>query len=189
MKLISSFLLLSVFLLGCANNRPDTDREKEYLEKGQQIAAAVFTNMSVALQQAMEKGGVEQALGYCHLNALQIVDSLSQIHQAKIKRAAIKYRNPLDEPDKKELAVINLYQKEKDTGKALAPRVVQEDDGRYHFYAPIIVNDLCLKCHGITGETMSVENAEIIKKYYPDDLATGYVAGDLRGIWSIAFEK
>ena len=53
----------------------------------------------------------------------------------------------------------------------------------------IFVNDLCLKCHGKIGEELTQENADLIKKYYPNDLAVGYGKGGFRGVWSIGFEK
>ena len=153
------------------------------------ITAAVFSALSLKLQNAMKSGGVENALEYCNLNALSIVDSLSGINSAKIRRASNKYRNPNDQPVNNEPAVINVYQKDIKEGKEITPKVILENDGRYHFYAPIFINDLCLKCHGKIGGELTQENADLIKKYYPDDLATGYSAGDFRGVWSIEFEK
>ena len=48
---------------------------------------------------------------------------------------------------------------------------------------------LCLKCHGKIGETLNEDDYTIIKKIYPDDKAIGYDNENLRGIWSIQFEK
>ena len=185
-----SLLLLFILLMGCLNNnRQQSISEKEYIEKGQQVTAAVFSTLSSELQNAMKNGGVENALQYCNLNALNIVDSLSQAHNAKIRRTSNKYRNPLDQPDENESAIIDIYQKEMDEGKELLPKVIQESDGQHHFYAPIFVNDLCLKCHGTIGNELTQGNADLIKQYYPNDLATGYSKGNFRGVWSIAFEK
>jgi hypothetical protein len=39
------------------------------------------------------------------------------------------------------------------------------------------------------GETLTVENQAIIAAKYPEDKATGYQAGDLRGLWHITFPK
>ncbi len=189
MKTLSAFLFSFIVLMGCTNNKQQNNPKEEYIEKGQQITAAVFSTLSAELQNAMKNGGVENALQYCNLNALNIVDSLSKLHHAKIRRTSEKYRNPHDRPNENESAVINNYQKEIKGGKEVPPKVIQENDGRYYFYAPIFVNDLCLKCHGAVGKELTQENADLIKRYYPNDLATGYSAGEFRGIWSIKFEK
>ena len=57
------------------------------------------------------------------------------------------------------------------------------------FYAPIKVQDLCLNCHGQPGTDIKAADYDLIKKLYPEDEAVGYKSGDLRGMWSIRFEK
>jgi hypothetical protein len=179
-----------IFFIGCLNTeKQQGNSEKEYMEKGQQITAAVFSVLSSELQNAMQNGGVENALQYCNLNALNIVDSLSKVHQAKIRRASDKYRNPADQPTENESVMIAAYQYEIKEGKEILPKVIKGNNEQYHFYAPIYVNDLCLKCHGKIGEELTQENADLIRKYYPNDMATGYTKGDFRGVWSIDFEK
>jgi len=43
--------------------------------------------------------------------------------------------------------------------------------------------------HGTPGNEIGNENYEHIKKLYPDDKAINYTVGELRGIWSISFNK
>lgn len=146
-KIIISVSILFFFflLIGCSGNDKKEGAYKEnYLEKGQQITAAVFSSLSGELQNAMENGGVENALDYCNLNALNIVDSLSKIHSASIRRASDKYRNPVDQPNRFEKSIINKYKSELENGNELIPSVVLEADGQYYFYAPIFVNRVFL---------------------------------------------
>ena len=189
----SAAILFSFFLImGCLNNKKQGDENnlrEEYLEKGQQITAAVFSALSGELQNAMKNGGVENALAYCNLNALDIVDSLSKVHNVKIRRASEKYRNPEDQPNRFEEKIFVQYKENLQNKELLTPHVVLEKNEQFYFYAPIFVNDLCLKCHGTIGQELTQENADLIKKYYPNDLAIGYKKGDFRGIWSIGFEE
>ena len=189
MKALYTLLFSFILIMGCLNDKQQNNPKEEYIEKGQQITATVFSTLSKELQSAMKNGGIENALQYCNLNALNIVDSLSKIHHAKIRRTSKKYRNPLDRPGESESAIIEVYQKEIKDGNEIMPKVIKENNGNYHFYAPIFVNDLCLKCHGKIDEELTEENVLLIKKYYPTDLATGYSKGDFRGVWSIEFEK
>ena len=45
----------------------------------------------------------------------------------------------------------------------------------------VFLGDLCLQCHG-KPELMALEVKEALAEKYPGDLATGYEAGDFRGV-------
>ena len=45
---------------------------------------------------------------------------------------------------------------------------------------------MCLKCH---GKDIEPNVSALILKLYPNDLAVGYDENEVRGIWSIAFDK
>jgi hypothetical protein len=47
---------------------------------------------------------------------------------------------------------------------------------------------MCLQCHGKT-ENIQSEVRDKIKKLYPKDLAVDYGENEVRGIWSITFNK
>ena len=51
---------------------------------------------------------------------------------------------------------------------------------------PIIVQPLCLSCH---GNVLAPEVANHIEEAYPDDQATGFEIGDLRGVYWVAFPR
>ncbi|MBV5321708.1 MAG: DUF3365 domain-containing protein, partial [Sulfuricurvum sp.] len=54
------------------------------------------------------------------------------------------------------------------------------------FYKPIVINnEACLKCHGnVEGDL-----AKAITAAYPEDKATGYKMGDLRGMIAIEIAR
>ena len=163
--------------------------EKEYLEKGKQIAGATFAVLSGQLQAALQEGGVPEAIRYCNINAFPLVDSLSKVYEADIKRTALRLRNPGNAPTEAESSVLEAYAKKHGKGETLNPMVQFNDQDVAVFYAPILVNEFCLNCHGKIGETLSEANYELIKSRYPQDAATGYMAGDLRGMWRISFKN
>ena len=45
---------------------------------------------------------------------------------------------------------------------------------------------MCLQCH---GKQIKPEVSQQIMKLYPKDLAIGYSESEVRGIWSITFDK
>jgi hypothetical protein len=67
--------------------------------------------------------------------------------------------------------------------------VLFESEDVVDFYSPIIIQPMCTTCHGIQGQTFTAESEAVIKQKYPNDIATGYSEGDLRGMWHITFKK
>ena len=167
------------------NDEHSISNQEELFGKGKVIAQASFTKLSTELKSAMEVGGVESAIQYCSISAIPLTDSLSKVHNASIRRVSDKYRNPINRPTAEELEVIKFYQQQANNNEQLKP-LIREVHEKQVFYAPINIQELCLKCHGSLNE---MPNYPVIKNTYPDDLATGYVLGDLRGIWSISFNK
>jgi hypothetical protein len=191
----SSLFLIVLVFSSCRNNASQeetglSDEQRQaYLEKGREIAGATFVALSGQLQAAMKEGGVSNAAQYCNLAAYPLVDSLSKVHEALIRRTSMKVRNPKDAPDDQEKAILEAYAQKEAAGEELKPVIQEIDPHTIGFYAPIRVNEFCLQCHGKVGETLSEENHAAIKELYPEDEAIGYSAGDLRGMWSIQFKK
>ena len=184
-----AFIFLGVSLLvifqGCKDKSVPQKEEKNnvLIEKGAEIASATFLALSTKLKGAMKEGGVENALAYCNVNALPITDSLSKVYNVEIRRTSLKYRNTKNKPSLMEMVVLNEFERMKKDGMTIQPKI-SEENGFNIFHAPIIVHDLCLKCHGMKDE---MEDYKSVLKFYPEDLAHSYKIGDLRGMWSIRF--
>ncbi len=191
------FLLLIFFFWDCKQSNQQPKNESEitaeqktiYLDKGKKIAAATFTALSQQLQKAVKEGGIPNAIQYCNLAAYPITDSLSQAHQAVIRRTSLKNRNPENKATELERVVLENFEKKAEEGQPIKPVIKPLEGQKIAFYAPINVNGFCLNCHGKLGETLTDENYQLIKKHYPEDKAIGYVSGALRGMWSIQLTK
>lgn len=189
--------LLLISLFSCESKRPasntpiplNQEEEVVFLEKGRFIATTTFTALSGKLQEALQQGGVKQAISYCQQAAIPLTDSLSVAEGAEIRRTSLKVRNPQNAPTPTEKLILEDYAKNAKAGKELKPIVRRNDKQEIAFYAPIKVNAFCLQCHGKLGQTLKEEDYAIIKEHYPGDLALGYVDGDLRGMWSIQFTE
>lgn len=159
-----------------------------WVEKGMIIQSEAFATLSSRLMQAMEDGGVQEAIKYCNTAAYPLTDSLSALHDVSIRRASLKPRNPDNRASETESSIIQDYNKRNHSAVKLIPMAMDKQQ-TIEYFAPIIVQTQCLACHGIPGKDIRMKDLEIIKKYYPKDKATGYKAGDLRGIWHITFKK
>lgn len=205
-KLFFPIIVLFMFLLSCNNAeskkteaKNDVKKEKieasfsdsekaDYIEKGISIAKNSGKTLKGKLQAAVKKGGLDSGIETCNKIAQKLMDSLSIVHGANIKRTSLKLRNLDDKPNQDELAVLVDFQKRHENGEKLKP-VVKKIGGFTHFYAPIYVDDICLNCHGVIGEKLKPSIQSHIKELYPKDEAISYKKGDLRAIWSIVFNK
>ena len=86
-SIIAPLVLAIVATAGCGTPFSDAE-EKAALEQGATLADASFKALSYRLQQAMKEGGPAHAVDFCSLNALSIVDSLSNAHGAHIRRTS-----------------------------------------------------------------------------------------------------
>lgn len=206
-KLTTYILIASSFLLlfsACKNEKKTEEKpteeiiisgplsneeNKHYKEIGAEIVKATFDGLSGNLKEALQKGGVKQAVEYCNIVALSLTDSLAKKHDAKIKRTSSKLRNPKNEPSPDEIDIFTKYQKSLDSKLDINPLVIHWDDGYVKYFHPIYINELCLKCHGTPGKEINDENLSLISSLYPEDQATGYEENELRGLWSVVMKR
>lgn len=166
-----------------------TDLEKEqYLTKGKEIIVKTGETLTKELKTKISEGGAEAAINYCNVAALPLTDSIANLYDVKLRRVSDKIRNPANAPDSLEKQVIRDYKASLIAGEPIQAKVISEN-GNIRFMAPIILNDLCLKCHGTADENISSNDLSIILMKYPKDLAVNYKVGELRGIWSVTFKE
>lgn len=177
-----------MLLTACSSNFSEEEKEA-YKKKGVEISKASFNELSSQLMAQMKEGGPVKAIPFCKLEAKGILQELSEKYDAQVKRSSDLLRSCKIEPTERELEVIYAYKDSLSKNKDLKPIVEIDTDQKKHFYAPIIVQAKCLVCHGEVNKTMAVSTDSIIKSYYPFDIATGYKEGDVRGVWSITFNK
>lgn len=186
-RLAFTFLLLMLFA-GCQTTLSDKEIAA-YKEKGALISKGAGKELSAALTGKMKSGGIAEAIEFCNTAALPLTQQMSDKHKVHIKRTSLKTRNPLNKPSDNEILVLRDFQTDLDRGISLEPKVKLDQNGIPNYYAPILIEAKCLVCHGTMNKELSRPVDSIIKSYYPNDMATGYDEGDLRGIWSIAFSK
>jgi hypothetical protein len=181
-------------LTACGPNEPKEQTQQEIKPNinYEGVSAGISEEAKMALggelKAAMERGGVAEAVGYCNLNAIDITQNVGEKYNATIKRVTDKPRNPANTANAQELAQMQKWQEliAAPTGQVLTS---EETETERHFYLPIKIDAFCTTCHGVPGETLTLENQAIIAAKYPEDKATGYRVGDLRGLWHITYPK
>ncbi|PVY41217.1 Tll0287-like domain-containing protein [Pontibacter virosus] len=206
MKNRSTIALLFLFAGIVACNSPQQDREEDkagtvtalsaeqleqYRQQGRSITKTSFDTLSHNLMRAMQQGGPLNALQFCNIEAYPLTDSLSAQFDAHIRRTSAQYRNPDNKPDAQEEALLTAFSNWKEQGRDLsqADTLVMLADDQVLFAKPILLQPQCQACHGVPGETLTKELQAEIQKLYPEDRATGFRPGDLRGMWAIRFQN
>ena len=161
------------------------NKEKSVADIGLQYALETKKVLGKNLMGTIQKKGTLEALSFCNIQAIPLTDSMSVNYNAIIKRVSDKYRNPNNKANAEELKYIAQFKNNFAEQKEIKP-VVVEDGNKVQFYYPIETNSMCLQCH---GTQIKPEVSREILKLYPKDLAVGYNEGEVRGIWSITFNK
>ncbi len=123
-----------------------------------------------------------EAITFCATKAQAITAEVNAKlpKNIKVRRTALKVRNPANTPDETDSKIMKIYESKIKEGK-FDPKdteVVKAGD-QYRVYKPLLIKPVCLKCH---GSNIDPKIQAEIKRYYPKDQATGYKEGDLRGM-------
>jgi len=161
---------------------------KNYEEIGLQYALSTKAELGRNLIGAIQKKGLQNAITFCNERAYAITDSMARTHNANIKRVSDKPRNQNNDANSIESDHIETFKKQIINQQEINP-IVQEERDQVNFYYPITTNAMCLQCHGTLDKELKMETYKTIKGLYPSDKATGYDVNEVRGIWSISFNK
>jgi hypothetical protein len=144
--------------------------------------------LSKNLAEAIVKDGIPGAIAFCSENALPLTASVGADSGATLRRASHQARNPKNRANATELEILNAFRDALKGGDAPKPQLRKHVDGSVPFFAPIVLaNPLCLKCHGAPGQDIGGETLGALRKLYPQDEATGFKLGELRGLWRVDF--
>lgn len=188
MKKISFVIVAGLFLLSC-EDKLTMEKEAEFKKLGVEIAQSATQELSSNLMAKMKEGGVEASIPFCHASALTITEKKAKEYQAEIKRTSHKIRNPKNKPSEEDTEILKKFISLTENDEALEPIVQKGEDNRIVFYSPILMQKQCLACHGSPGMELAVRTDSILKSYYPEDQATGFKEGELRGMWKITFKN
>lgn len=167
-------VLLSLFVLLSACDRSKIN-EAKWKEAGAQAVLPFKKNLKQALVKGLEEGPVE-AISACRVEAPKLAEAVST-GGIKVGRTSQKLRNPKNVSKLWMRSFLQVYETDPERRE---PGVVLIDDHTVGYVEPIFVQPLCVTCHGAELEP---DLDAKVKELYPEDQATGYVAGDFRGVF------
>ena len=106
-----------------------------------------------------------------------------------VRRVSLRNRNPKAVPDAWERATLEDFDRRaaaKESPATLERAEVTIENGQavQRYMRALPTMPLCTQCHGAADKLSPAVTARL-RALYPDDRATGYVAGDIRGAMTL----
>jgi hypothetical protein len=186
LKTITSILLL----LATTSVNADLTSQQQFEKEAQAAIKEFAGSLKKALLSAMQDGGPVEAVAVCNLVAPTLATEMSKKYGMDISRTSLRIRNPDNEADQWETAVLQKFEERLSTGEAIqkltfTEKVETETNQQWRMMKVIPTDKVCLACH---GSKIAPPIQAKLDKYYPNDMATGFKLGDIRGAFSVKKE-
>ena len=183
-----TLIMVSLLAVSFVSSAGDTSDELETRAAASRVTTGDFMQtLKGALQQAIKDGGPLNAIAVCNEKAPGIAAELSARKGWRVGRTSLKVRNPANAPDDWERNVLKSFEQRLGWGEkpeTLEHYEAVERDGKrfFRFMKAIPTGEVCLTCH---GEPIDAGVAAKLKELYPEDQATGYQPGSIRGAFTV----
>lgn len=175
-----------VIIVGCGgggeSGQPPAQSREDliFVAEARNATRQLQMELQKALSSALDEGGPVEALQVCSSRAAEIAQEVSRNEGLEVRRVSEDNRSPANEPNELELRVLRYFD-----GHPAAADTMLATEGRWVYMRPIRVGTpLCLRCHGEPDELAEGLQAQLAQ-LYPDDEATGFGLGDLRGAFVV----
>jgi len=165
-------------------------QDAPWVGEARTVAGSVPPKLLEVLTVEIAKGGPEGAIAVCRDKAPQLAKEASERTGWSIRRVSLRNRNPKAVPDAWERAALEDFDRRTAGGEAPATLerfdIVTEEGGQrvYRYIRALPTQPLCVNCHG-PRDGLSPAVVEQLRTLYPDDKATGYRPGEVRGAITI----
>jgi hypothetical protein len=184
----------AALLLATAALAASAEQDPEWLDTARGAASGLGSELVAELQAAMAEGGPVNGIDTCRVRAPQIAKQKSDEAAAEsrypivdVGRTALRTRNPANRPDSWQTEVLEDFRQRMADGDAptslqawTVAEIGERRVGRWMKAIP--TQPICLTCH---GSDLGEDVAAAIETAYPDDRATGFSAGELRGAFTV----
>ena len=160
---------------------------EQLTQKSRAAVKALGGELKSTLQTSIKASGPVDSVSMCQIKAPEIANKISQAKGMKVARTSLKYRNQTNKPDAWEKSVLEKFEQRKAKGEAVNSMEyseLTEHNGEevFRYMKAIPTSEVCLTCH---GNNVPQPIASKINSLYPDDKATGFKKGDIRGAFSV----
>lgn len=172
-KLVSRFIKNGHDEIHADYELPKFDKQKAAAQaKALAARGTLFKRLSGRLKQVMQEQGPASAIEVCSREASQLATQVGEDLGVKIGRTSLKLRNANNTPP--------AWANELLAKTPTESMFVDLPDGQLAALLPIRLETKCITCHGPVDQ-IADDVKMSLKKLYPNDKATGFQEGDLRG--------
>jgi len=187
MKQIVLGLCLVMLALDCSSDQQADTNTKAEVTAAKAAIKEFAGALQMELKTAMKAGGPVAAIGVCNTKAMPITDKVAAEHGMNLSRVSAKSRNPANAANDWQSAVLEDFDKKRLAGNDITKlgwtETVSVDGGQeFRFMKAIPTGEVCLRCHGVE---LAPEINQVLADLYPEDRATGYKEGDIRGAFVV----
>ncbi len=183
MKKLFAYIIFSLLFIN-----PVFAADTEQLtQKSRAAVKALGGELKSTLQASIKASGPVDSVSMCQIKAPEIANKISHAKGMKVARTSLKYRNQTNKPDAWEKTALEKFEQRKAKGEAVNTMEyseLTEHNGKevFRYMKAIPTSEVCLTCH---GSNVPQPIASKINSLYPDDKATGFKKGDIRGAFSV----
>lgn len=161
-----------------------------WVDEARRVAASVPPKLVAVLSAEIERAGPAHAIGVCREEAPKLARAASQETGWSVRRVSLRERNPKAVPDDWERAALEDFDRRAAAGEKPATleraEILRQPGGAVMRYMRALpVAELCTTCHG-SAERVPAEVRARLAELYPQDRATGYTVGQIRGAMTIS---
>ncbi len=184
-------ILLGLFLVTLAlkSNADQHSRTSDQADIADAKAAIkdFAGSLQKVLKTTMQTGGPVAAIGACNTQASPISQTVAAKHGMALSRVSLQTRNPANAPNVWQTLVLEEFEKQHRAGKNTATLAWSETvntggEQEFRFMKAIPTGAVCLNCH---GTNISADVSGVLANLYPEDKATGFNEGDIRGAFVV----
>jgi uncharacterized protein DUF3365 len=151
------------------------------IARAQTAARLLQTALQNRLVEVLPKAGPAKAANVCRQEAYAIAADIGMQQGLSMGRTSHKLRNPNNAPRPWAAAIVSGQAQTKYAG---AKTYAADLGSQVGVLVPIGMGEACSLCHG-TKSWIPGEVAALLKQSYPQDQATGFATGDIRGwVWA-----
>jgi hypothetical protein len=172
--------LLSILCLHVLSLQANEEKPLESQAKAEINTLAVA--LKSTLQHGMKTDGAAASVKLCNIQAPLITQASSAekgTSEWTVSRTSLQLRNPSNAPEVWVEKILKDFDNRKAQGENVSAITHSEiRDGEYFFVKAIPTQAACLACH---GNNVAADVKTKLVELYPNDKATGYNFGDIRG--------
>jgi hypothetical protein len=166
-------LALAVLVVACATATPISESD---MARAARALEPLKRELRSALVGALREAGPQGAIEVCQLRAPEIA-RLTSTGGAVLGRTSHRLRNPENAPEPWMSEFLEEYLTNPVDNE---PRAVGLASGGIGYVEPIRMKGICMQCH---GDRIKPDVKARLRALYPEDEATGFKKGELRGMF------